>query len=142
MNTPKNIPVAQRGFTLIEVMVVVVILAILAGVVGANVFGSLSSSKIKTTKIQLENVKGALQTYYLDNNKYPTTGQGLDALITPVADAKNFQEGGYLDGDEYPLDSWDNELQYISDGRKFELFSLGADGMEGGEGDDADIYSK
>ncbi len=98
MNTPKNIPVAQRGFTLIEVMVVVVILAILAGVVGANVFGSLSSSKIKTTKIQLENVKGALQTYYLDNNKYPTTGQGLDALITPVADAKNFQDGGYLCG--------------------------------------------
>lgn len=142
MNTPKNIPVAQRGFTLIEVMVVVVILAILAGVVGANVFGSLSSSKIKTTKIQLENVKGALQTYYLDNNKYPTTGQGLDALITPVADAKNFQDGGYLDGSEYPLDSWDNELQYISDGRSFELFSLGADGMEGGEGDDADIYSK
>lgn len=134
----------QSGFTLIEVMVVVVILALLAGVVVPRVVGQSDKARVKTTETALSSVSNALDMYKMDNGRYPTTSQGIDALITPVADAKNFPEGGYLKGG-YPKDGWENDLQYISpgsDGRPYELFSLGADGKQGGEGLDADIYAK
>ncbi len=82
--------------------------------------------------------------YKVDNSRYPTSAQGLDALITPPSDAKNYPEGGYIKGG-YPTDGWENELQYAapgSEGRQYDLFSLGADEQLGGEGQDADIYAK
>lgn len=136
---------SQSGFTLIEIMVVIVILAILAGLVVPRVIGQSDSARVKTTEVALATVSNTLDEYRLSNSRYPTTAQGLDALITPPADAKNYPDGGYIKGGEYPKDSWDNELQYVipgSEGRMYDLFSLGADGQQGGEGLDTDLYAK
>lgn len=136
---------SQAGFTLIEIMVVVVILAILAALVVPRVVGQSDKARVKTTETALATISNALDMYKLDNSRYPTTAQGLDALITPPAEAKNYPEGGYIKGGEYPKDSWDNELQYVipgSEGRVYDLFSLGADGQQGGEGLDADLYAR
>lgn len=133
----------QSGFTLIEIMVVIVILAILAGLVVPKVVGQSDKARIKTTETALATVSNALDMYKVDNSRYPTTAQGLAALTTPPADAKNYPEGGYIKGG-YPTDGWENELQYVSpgsEGRPYDLFSLGADGKQGGEGQDADIYA-
>ena len=135
----------QAGFTLIEVMVVIVILGVLGMIVVPNVFGKLSSAKVDTTKITLKTVSGSLDEYYLNNGKYPSTQEGLQALITPVQGTKNFPDGGYIKGGKIPTDGWENDLQYVSpgqEGRKYDLFSLGADGKEGGEGNDADLYAQ
>ena len=134
----------QSGFTLIEIMVVIVILAILAGLVVPKVVGQSDKARVKTTETALATVSNALDMYKVDNSRYPTTAQGLDALITPPADAKNYPDGGYIKGG-YPTDGWENELQYVapgSEGRAYDLFSLGADGQQGGEGQDADIYAR
>lgn len=134
----------QSGFTLIEIMVVIVILAILAGLVVPKVVGQSDRARIKTTETALATVSNALDMYKVDNSRYPTTAQGLEALITPPSDAKNYPEGGYIKGG-YPTDGWENEMQYVSpgsEGRPYDLFSLGADGQQGGEGQDADIYAK
>ncbi len=144
LNRARHTGKQQSGFTLIEIMVVIVILAILAGLVVPNIVGQGDKARVKTTEIKLSSVAGALKQYRVDNARYPTTGQGLDALINPPADVKNYPEGGYIDGG-YPTDGWDNELQYLapgSEGRAYDLFSLGADGKQGGEGLDADIYAK
>lgn len=133
---------AQQGFTLIEVMVVVVILGILAALIVPNVMGRGEKAKVDTSKITLANVASALDQYKLDNQKYPTTQEGLDALINQPAGAKSWMAGGYLKGG-MPKDSWDNDLQYVSpgsSGRPYDLYSFGADGREGGEGNDADLY--
>ncbi|MGM8886251.1 type II secretion system major pseudopilin GspG [Psychrobacter sp. 1U2] len=135
---------AQAGFTLIEIMVVIVILAILAGLVVPRVVGQSDKARVKTTETALATVSNALDMYKVDNSRYPTSGQGLDALTTPPSDAKNYPEGGYIKGG-YPTDGWDNELQYASpgsEGRQYDLFSLGADNQPGGEGLDADIYAQ
>ncbi len=134
----------QSGFTLIEIMVVIVILAILAGLVVPKVVGQSDKARVKTTETALATVSNALDMYKVDNSRYPTTAQGLDALTTPPADAKNYPDGGYIKGG-YPTDGWENEMQYVApgnEGRPYDLFSLGADGQQGGEGQDADIYAK
>lgn len=134
----------QAGFTLIEIMVVIVILAILAGLVVPKVVGQSDKARVKTTETALATVSNALDMYKVDNSRYPTTAQGLDALTTPPADAKNYPEGGYIKGG-YPTDGWENEMQYVapgSEGRPYDLFSLGADGQQGGEGQDADLYAQ
>lgn len=133
----------QSGFTLIEIMVVIVILAIMAGLVVPKVVGQSDKARVKTTETALATVSNALDMYKVDNARYPTTSQGLDALTTPPAEAKNYPEGGYIKGG-YPTDGWENELQYVSpgsEGRPYDLFSLGADAKQGGEGLDADIYA-
>lgn len=134
----------QSGFTLIEIMVVIVILAILAGLVVPKVVGQSDKARVKTTETALATVSNALDSYKVDNSRYPSTAEGLEALSTPPADAKNYPEGGYIKGG-YPTDGWENELQYVapgSEGNPYDLFSLGADGQQGGEGLDADIYAK
>ena len=135
---------SQSGFTLIEIMVVIVILAILAGLVVPKVVGQSDKARVKTTETALATVSNALDMYKVDNSRYPTTAQGLEALTTPPTDAKNYPDGGYIKGG-YPTDGWENELQYVapgSEGRPYDLFSLGADGQQGGEGQDADIYAQ
>ena len=133
----------QSGFTLIEVMVVIVILAVLAVLVVPNVMGRGEKAKVDTTHITLKSVAGALDQYKLDNGHFPTTQEGgLDALVQQPANAKNWLPGGYVKGG-YPKDSWDNDLQYNnpgSEGRTYDLYSFGADGKQGGDGNDADIY--
>ncbi len=127
----------QQGFTLIEVMVVIVILGILAALVVPNVMGSGDKARIGTTKSALSTTANALDMYKLDRHKYPTTAEGLNALVTPPSGGGE----GYVKGG-VPKDGWGNELQYVSpgmDGKPYTLFSFGADGKEGGEGTDADI---
>lgn len=148
MNTKLNVNKVnknwQSGFTLIEVMVVIVILAILAGLVVPKVVGQADSARVGTTQTVLSVTSNSIDTFKVHNGRYPTTQEGLNALLTPPQGAKNWPEGGYIKGG-FPKDGWDNDLQYISpgtEGRPYDLFSLGADGKEGGEGNDADIYAK
>lgn len=133
---------AQQGFTLIEVMVVVVILGILAALIVPNVLGQGDKARVGTTQSTLATVSNALDLYKLDNHKYPSTQEGLDALINKPASAKNWMAGGYIRGG-MPKDGWGNDLQYVSpgaNGRAFDLYSFGADGKEGGEDNDADLF--
>jgi len=137
----------KAGFTLIEIMVVVAIIGMLMTLVGVRVFYALEKGKRKTAVAQIKNFETALAAYRLDNSRYPTTEQGLDALIKqptiePVP--RNFPRGGYLGAKEVPLDPWGNPYVYFSpglNGEEFTIISYGADGVEGGEGDNADIDS-
>ena len=135
----------SRGFTLIELMVVIVILGILAGLVLPRFMGRTEEAKKTKAKLQIENLEAALKLYKLDNGMYPGTEQGLDSLVQrPATGAvpKNWREGGYLEKGKIPMDPWGRPYVYISPGVKnkdFDLKSLGADGEEGGEGDNADI---
>ncbi|WP_180079576.1 MULTISPECIES: type II secretion system major pseudopilin GspG [unclassified Acinetobacter] len=135
----------QQGFTLIEVMVVIVILGVLAALIVPNVMGRGEKAKVDTTAITLKTVAGALKQYKIDNGKYPSMQDGgLNALITKPESAKNWLPDGYLNG-QYPKDSWDNDIQYVipgSEGRPYDLYSFGADGQSGGTDNDADIFYK
>lgn len=134
----------ERGFTLIEVLVVVFILAILAAIVGPKILGRTDDAKIAEAKIQIKNLETAIKLYKLDNGFYPTTEQGLQALVTPPTTEpvpKKYKEGGYLEKKKVPKDPWGNDFVYISPGTHgdFDITSYGADGKPGGEGKDADI---
>jgi general secretion pathway protein G len=134
----------SRGFTLIEIMVVVVIMGVLAALVVPKLLSRTGESKIAAAKVDISTIMQALKLYKLDNQRFPTTEQGLQALITkPTAGpaANGWKEGGYLE--KMPKDPWGNPYQMLSPGVKGEVdvFSFGADGQPGGTGDDADIGS-
>lgn len=133
-----------RGFTLIEIMVVIVILGVLAALVIPNIMGRPDEARVNAAKSDIKAISNALSLYKLDNYNYPSTDQGLQALVSKPAgapEAKNWNPEGYLK--KLPKDGWGNEYQYISPGAHghFDLYSFGADGREGGEGVDADIVS-
>ena len=135
---------AARGFTLIEIMVVVVIMGVLAALVVPKLLSRTGESKIAAAKVDIATVMQALKLYKLDNERYPTSEQGLQALLakpTSGPAAKGWKAGGYLE--KMPKDPWGSPYQYLSPGIKGEVdvFSLGADGQPGGSGDDADIGS-
>ncbi len=129
----------QQGLTLIEILVVVAILGLLAALVVPNVIGRGEQARVDMAKANMQGIANALDMYRMDNGRYPTTEQGLEALVREPADARNWNPEGYLS--EVPTDPWGNEYVYISPGRDgpFDLYSLGADGREGGEGHDAEI---
>ncbi|MDH3305632.1 MAG: type II secretion system major pseudopilin GspG [Gammaproteobacteria bacterium] len=133
--------VRQRGFTLIEIMVVVIIIGILAAIVAPNVIGRIDDAQITKAKAEISNIENALKFYRLDNFTYPTTEQGLEALVTKPTDPsiRNWKTGGYLD--RLPKDPWGNPYQYLNPGnnREIDVYTLGRDGRPGGEGLDADI---
>ncbi len=136
----------DRGFTLIEIMVVVVILALLAALVGPKIMGRSDEAKIADVKVQIRNIESALKLYKLDNGVYPTTEQGLHALVekpTVGQVPKNYKPEGYLESKKVPQDPWGNDYVYLSPGEHgdYDLCSLGADGAKGGEGKNADICS-
>ena len=135
---------AARGFTLIEIMVVVVIMGVLAALVVPKLLSRTGESKVAAAKVDIATILQALKLYQLDNQRYPTTEQGLHALIekpTTGPAANGWKAGGYLE--KMPKDPWGNPYQFLSPGVKGEvdLISLGADGQPGGSGDDADIGS-
>lgn len=131
--------IRQQGFTLIEVMIVVAILGILATLVVVNVAGNTDKALVTATKSDLQAISQALDLYKLDNFRYPTTDQGLEALVIKPDNARNWPQGGYLK--KVPVDQWKNPYVYLSPGANgaFDLYSLGADGTEGGEEIASDI---
>lgn len=134
----------QRGFTLIEIMVVIVILGVLAALVVPKIMSRPDEARVVAAKHDISAIGQALKLYKLDNGSYPTTEQGLKALIAKPSVApvpNNWKTGGYLD--KLPQDPWGRDYQYLSPGVKGEIdvFSFGADGAVGGEGTDADIGS-
>lgn len=139
-------PAREAGFTLIELMVVIVILGILAGLIAPRIMGRPDEAKQLKAKIQIESLETALKLYKLDNGFYPTTDQGLQALVQqpesePVP--RSWRKGGYLEKGKVPQDPWKNEFVYLSPGVNgdYDLISFGADGVEGGDGKNKDIRS-
>ncbi len=137
MNTQK-----QTGFTLIEVMIVVVILGILASIIVPKIMGRPDEARAAKAKQDIRAVTAALDLYRLDNFTYPTTEQGLEALVTQpsgLAAGANWKKGGYLDS--LPTDPWNKPYLYLQPGThgEFDLYSFGADGVEGGSDAGADI---
>ncbi len=132
----------QAGFTLLELLVVLAIIAVLAGVVGPELMKHVGTSKTKAAAMQVEDFATALDMYKLDVGHYPKTGQGLKALIEAPSEAKRWN-GPYLRKKKIPQDPWGADYHYASPGEhgKFDLYTLGEDGSEGGEGEAQDIKS-
>jgi len=134
----------QRGFTLIEIMIVIVILGILAALIVPKFMDRPDEARAVAAKTDIAALTSALKLYRLDNQRYPTTEQGLNALVTRPSVAPepiNWKPGGYLE--RLPNDPWGNPYQYLNPGLhgEIDVFSFGADGKPGGEGNDADVGS-
>ncbi len=131
----------ERGFTLIEIMVVVVIIGLLAAIVAPNLIGNIDRAAVTRARADIRTIDNALNLYRLDNFRYPSSDEGLQALVTNPGEASAPNWKQYLRG--VPSDPWNNEYQYASPGRQgdYEIYTLGADGQEGGEGINADIGS-
>jgi len=140
----------RRGFTLIEIMAVVLIMGMLMGLVGVAVFNQVDKARVQTTKAKIKNLESALEFYRMDNSRYPSSEQGLASLVVkPTGDPqpRNYPPGGYLQrgGSAAMKDSWENKFFYECPGQhnphSFDIWSLGADGAPGGQDADADIQN-
>jgi len=137
---------SRRGFTLLEIIVVVFILSLLAAIVAPRIIGRTDDARIAEAKVQIKNFETALKLFKLDNGFYPSTEQGLMSLVEKPTGGQipqKYREGGYLEQKRIPLDPWGNPYIYISPGiyGDFDIISYGADGKEGGDGKNADIES-
>lgn len=140
MNSPSRQSRHAAGFTLVELLVVLVILGLLAALVGPRVLSYLGSSKTKAAHLQIEGFANALDLYRLDNQRLPSTAEGLQALIAKPASAASWG-GPYLAQGKLPADPWGNPYHYVLPGEhgEFDLFSYGGDNQPGGEGEDQDV---
>jgi general secretion pathway protein G len=136
----------NHGFTLIEIMAVVLIIGMLSSIVGFAVFQQVDKARVVTARAQIDRLESALELYNMDNGRFPTSEQGLLALIENPSSAPepiNYQPGGYLKGGKLPSDPWGYEFQYENPGaintRSFDLWSYGKDGTAGGEALNSDI---
>jgi len=131
---------SQAGFTLVELLVVLIILGLVASIAGPNVLKYLGSSKSKTSQLQIKEMESSLELYFLDTGQYPTTAQGLELLVKKEGSVPGWN-GPYFKKGELPLDPWGNPYHYRSPGEHgpFDLYSLGADNQPGGEGDGKDV---
>ena len=128
----------QRGMTLIEIMVVVIILGTIASLVAVNVMGRLEQSRIELAKVQMSNIKQALDLFKLDSGFYPETEQGLNSLVAPPTVGRqpnNYRPGGYLKDSKVPLDPWNNPYGYSNQAGMIQIFSNGPDGQPGTQDD-------
>jgi general secretion pathway protein G len=133
--------ITSRGFTLIEIMIVVVIIGILGAIIVPTFMSRPDQARVTAAQTDLRSIGAALDLYRLDNFQYPASDQGLEALVTKPAgfpEPKNYNPDGYIKA--LPTDPWGSPYVYERTGNGFSLFSLGADGNEGGEGFDADIH--
>jgi general secretion pathway protein G len=135
---------SEAGFTLIELLVVLVIIGILVGYVGPKIIGRDEDARRTSAELQIKGLETAIKMYKLDNGMFPSSEQGLQALVEPPSAGRlppKWREGGYLESRKVPLDPWANEFVYLSPGLNgdFDISSYGADGEPGGEGSDADI---
>jgi general secretion pathway protein G len=133
---------AELGFTLVEMLVVITLIALVMGLVGPRVLSYLTESKVKTARIQIESLEGALDLYFLDAGRYPTTSEGLGVLVAPPGSGAAWN-GPYLKGSVVPIDPWGTPYVYRSPGQHgpYDIISYGADKQEGGAGVQADITS-
>jgi general secretion pathway protein G len=134
--------VPERGFTLIEIMVVVIIIGLLAAVIVPQVINKVDEARISKAKADIQSLETALTMFRLDNSKYPTTDQGLQSLVVQPTDPsiRHWRIGGYLQ--RVSKDPWGNDYQYVfpgTHGKEYDLYTLGADGQPGGDGVNADI---
>jgi general secretion pathway protein G len=132
----------ESGFSLIELMIVIGILGLLIGIVGPKLISNFDKAKVETTRVNMKNISSTLKQFRLDCGSYPTTDQGISALVakpTSGPECKNYAPGGYLDKKSAPKDAWDMDYLYTSDGNTFEIKSYGADKKEGGVDYNADI---
>jgi general secretion pathway protein G len=132
----------ERGFTLVEILVVITIIALIMSLVGPRVLNYLTESKVKAAKIQMQSFSSALDLLYLDTGRYPSSAEGLNTLVKPTGAMAGWN-GPYLKGGSVPNDPWGKPYVYRSPSErgKFEIMSYGADGQEGGTGTAADITS-
>lgn len=130
----------ERGFTLVELLIVLTIMVILASIVAPRVIGYVGTSKTKSAKIQIESIASALELYRIDNGRLPSTSEGLKALVEKPGNAAGWN-GPYLNKRELPTDPWGHAYNYRAPGQHgdFDLFSLGADNQIGGTGENADV---
>jgi general secretion pathway protein G len=141
----RNLWLERRGFTLLEILIVITILGILASLVAVKLMDRPGEARVLKAQMDIQTLEMALKLYRLDNAFYPTTEQGLTALVEKPATGRipaNWREGGYLEKGVLPKDPWGNDYLYLSPGvynRDFDIWSYGADGQEGGEGEDADV---
>jgi len=139
---PHKLLRGSAGFTLIEMLVVLVIIGLIMGLVGPRVLNYLTDARVKAAKLQIEALSSALDLYFLDTGRYPSSSEGLQALVRKPGNI-DVWNGPYLKGGQVPQDPWKNEYLYRAPGQSspFEIISLGADGREGGNGSAADIFS-
>lgn len=134
----------RSGFTMIELMAVLIILGLLMTVAMGKFIGQIDQAKVKTTRANLVQLRTAVISYRMTTGEYPEEDPGLEALVLQPGDLDGWQPGGYLESDTIPLDGWKNEFIYLrgaDESEPFVVLSLGADGEEGGEGLNADLYS-
>lgn len=144
--TAKSVATTQEGFTLIELLVVILILGLLAGIVGPRLFGHTDEAKQTKARVQIENFSSAIKMYKIDNGIFPSTEQGLEALVVQPQSGdipKKWKKGGYLAKKQVPQDPWGHDYVYLSPGvhDDFDITSYGADGVPGGEDFNRDINS-
>ena len=138
----RNVRAFARGMTLIEILVVLVLIGVVRGIVGGNFIGRGEKAKADAAKIEIGQIGQALDLYKLETGRYPSSSDGLQALVTAPGGASNWN-GPYWKKSQIPKDPWGNEYRYTSPGQKgaYDILSLGADGKEGGEGANKDIAS-
>lgn len=128
---PSRSLIPQHGFTLVEMLVVLAIIGLLIGLVGPRVLNSLSDAKVKTARIQMENLASSLEVFYLDNGRYPSSNEGLAALVKKPSDLPNWS-GPYLKNNDIPVDPWGHPYSYKAPGQNgpFDMSSTGSDGTD------------
>jgi general secretion pathway protein G len=134
----------RNAFTMIEIIAVLVIVGLLAGVATTTFMGKIEKAKVETTKASLKQLASAVMSFKLDTGDYPEEEEGLIVLVEEPVDPEGWDPEGYLTSEDLPTDSWKNDFDYqlYPEGNKpFVIISYGADGEEGGEGNDADLYS-
>ena len=133
---------SNSGMTLVEILIALTLIALMGTFIAGKVFQQLHEGKVKSAQIQMKGFEAQLKEFKRKCGFYPTTEQGLESLITKPSggrECKNYPPDGFIDADEVPADPWENEYNYQSDGKKFNIISYGNDGEEGGEGEDADV---
>ena len=145
LKNTRHLVTSQMGMSLIEILIALTLLGLAGTFVAGKVTESLAEGQVQTANIQIRSISERLKEFRRDCNFIPTTDQGLEALVekpTGGRECKRYAPGGYIDGGKVPLDPWDGEYLYESDGKTFTIISLGSDNAEGGEGADADLNSK
>ena len=135
----------QKGFSLIEILIALTLLAVAGTFVVGRFMDTLHEGQVKSTKIQMNGLDARLKEFRRKCGFYPTTEQGLESLMTKPTggrECKDYPTNGFIDGESVPKDPWDNDFIYESDGKTFNIYSYGPDGEAGGEGNDVDIFLK